>query len=269
MLSRVRPAVSILSVLTLLVAVGTLMPGAEEAAAAAGAAGAAATTPGAAEAGAKAHKALSLLDLIIAGGPIEYALLVMSMITYSLALQWTFTIKADTLITPGLADDVHAAFADGVTDEAVEKAREIVEPDISLLGMALKGALDKKDIGYTAMREAAEIAGAAEHNRLITKVSWLSLFSSSATLGGLLGTVSGIIGSFLKMAANPGGVDPSQLAENIGEALVCTATGLIIAIGGLMFFFMLRGRVNQAAMDSAVLTSEILDYFRPQEAQAH
>jgi biopolymer transport protein ExbB len=88
------------------------------------------------------------------------------------------------------------------------------------------------------------------------------MFSSSATLIGLLGTVLGIIGSFLKMAANPGGVDPNTLAANIGEALVCTATGLTIAIGGLYFFFWLRNRVNSATLDSAVITNEILDYFR-------
>jgi biopolymer transport protein ExbB/TolQ len=45
---------------------------------------------------------------------------------------------------------------------------------------------------------------------------------------------------------------------------VCTATGLGIAIGALYFFFMLRARVNQAAIDVSVIASEVLDYFRPQ-----
>jgi biopolymer transport protein ExbB/TolQ len=64
------------------------------------------------------------------------------------------------------------------------------------------------------------------------------------------------------MAANPGGVDPNILAANIGEALVCTATGLTIAIGGLYFFFWLRNRVNTCSLDAAVITNEVLDYFR-------
>lgn len=216
-------------------------------------------------AGAPAPHQLTLMDLIIAGGFIELLLVILSLICYSLALQWTFTLKRETFIPPGMADDVHNCFTEGVTDESIESARNSVGSDSSMLGNVLVAALDKREFGYEAMKEAAEAIGIAEHNRYIAKVSWLSLFASSATLLGLLGTVSGIIGSFLKMASNPGGVDPSKLAENIGEALVCTATGLAIAIGALYFFFMLRSRVNQAAIDVGVIAGEVLDYFRPQQ----
>ncbi len=208
-------------------------------------------------------KALSLLDLYIHSMPVGGILTILSLICFSLALQWTFTLKRDDFIPPGLADDVHNCFAEGVTPEAIENARNVVGSDTSFLGNVLAGALDKRDFGYEAMKEAAESIGIAEHNRYTSKVGWLSLFASSATLLGLLGTVSGIIGSFLKMASNPGGVDPNMLAQNIGEALVCTALGLSIAIGGLYFFFFLRARVNQAAIDVGVIAGEVLDYFRP------
>lgn len=218
----------------------------------------------AADGGAAPRKAHSLFDLILAGMPVEGVLILLSLVCYSLALQWTFTIKRDTLIPPGMADEVHNCFAEGVTDEALENARNVVANDQSMLGNIIAAALDKKDFGYEAMKEAAEQVGVSEHNKYMGKVSWLSIFGSSATLLGLLGTVTGIIGSFLTMANNPGGVDANILAGNIGEALVCTATGLAIAIGALMFFFFLRGRVNQAAIDAGVIAHEVLDYFRPQ-----
>ncbi len=218
---------------------------------------------------AEAHKALSLLDLIIAGGVVMALLVCLSLTCFSLALNWTFTIKRDTLIPPGMADDIHNALAEGVSDESFENARNVVANDTSMLGNILAAAFDKRDFGYTAMKESAEAVGISEHNKYTSKVAWLSMFASSATLLGLLGTVSGIIGSFLKMASNPGGVDPNKLAENIGEALTCTAAGLMIAIGGLYFFFFLRARVNSAAIDAAVIAQEVLDYFRPQGEQHH
>jgi biopolymer transport protein ExbB len=211
---------------------------------------------------------MSVIDLYILAGPIEWLVLTpLSIITLALGLQWIFTIKSETLIPPGMADSLHNVFAEGVTDEAVENARNLVASDRSMLGNVVAAMLDKKDFGYEAMRESAEISGAAETNRYMGKVSWLSMFASSATLLGLLGTVSGIIGSFLKMGSSSGAVDPSMLAANIGEALVCTGTGLAIAILGLYMFFFLRGRVNQATLDTAVIAGEILDYFRP--AQQH
>ena len=228
-----------------------------------------ATNGFAADAEAGAKHTLSLLDLIIAGGVVMFLLLCLSLTCFSLALNWTFTIKRDTLIPPGMADDIHAALAEGVNDQSFENARNVVAEDNSMLGNILAAAFDKKDFGYTAMKESAEAVGIGEHNKYTSKVAWLSMFASSATLLGLLGTVSGIIGSFLKMASNPGGVDPNKLAENIGEALTCTAAGLSIAILGLYFFFFLRARVNQAAIDAAIIAQEILDYFRPAQGEAH
>jgi biopolymer transport protein ExbB len=213
---------------------------------------------------AAAKAEMSVIDLYILAGPIEWGVLTpLSIITVALGLQWILTIKHETLIPPGMADELHNVFAEGVTDEAVENARNLVANDRSMLGNIVATMLDKKDFGYNAMKEATEIAGAAESNKYMSKVSWLSMFASSATLLGLLGTVSGIIKSFLKMGSSSGAVDPSMLAASIGEALVCTGTGLAIAIMGLYMFFFLRNRVNQATLDCAVLSSEILDYFRP------
>ena len=209
------------------------------------------------------REAVTLFVLYKHSMPIGGILTILSLICFSLALQWTFTLKRDDFIPPGLADDIHNCFAEGVTPEAIENARNVVGSDASFLGNVLAGALDKRDFGYDAMKEAAESIGIAEHNRFTAKVGWLSLFASSATLLGLLGTVSGIIGSFLKMG-DSSNVDPQKLATSIGEALVCTALGLTIAIGALYFFFFLRSRVNQAAIDVGVIANEVLDYFRPQ-----
>jgi len=220
-----------------------------------------AATASAADGGGGA-KSLSVFDLYLHSMPVGGILTILSFVCFSLALTWTFTLRSEDMVPVGITEEIHQLFAEGATDEAVEQAKGVVAGSPTMLGNVIAGALDKKDFGYHAMVEAAEEVGLAEHTKLSQKVSWLGLFSSSATLLGLLGTVSGIIGSFLKMASNPGGVDPNMLAMNIGEALVCTFMGLAIAIVGLYFFFFLRNRVNQAALDTAVYVKEILDYFR-------
>lgn len=215
-----------------------------------------------AAAGAPPQKSSSLFDLYLHSMPVGGMLTIQSFITFSLALTWTFSMRSEDLVPVGVAEEIHQLFAEGATDEAIEQAKSVAAGSPSMLGNVLAAALEKKDFGYSAMVEAAEEVGLAEHTKYTSKVGWLGLLSSSATLLGLLGTVSGIIGAFLSMGSQQGAVDPSKLATSIGEALVCTFLGLSIAIVGLYFFYFLRNRVNQAALDTAVYAKEVLDYFR-------
>lgn len=220
-----------------------------------------ATVATAAEGGGAA-KPLSVFDLYLHSMPVGGLLTILSFITISLGLTWTFTMRMEDLVPANITEEIHGLFAEGATDEAVEQAKGVVSGSNCMLGNIVLAALEKKDYGYKAMVEAAEEVGTAEHNKYFSKVAWLSLFSSSATLLGLLGTVTGIIGAFLKMASSAAGADPNMLAASIGEALVCTAMGITIGIIGLYFFFFLRNRVNLSALNAAVYAKEVTDYFR-------
>ena len=112
------------------------------------------------------------------------------------------------------------------------------------------------------MAESAESVGAAEHNKYMGQIAVLSLLASIGPMLGLLGTVWGMIGAFFKMANSGGQVDAALLADDIGGAMITTATGLIIAIPMLVIFFFLRARVNKFVLEAGVLTGEVLDYFR-------
>ena len=204
----------------------------------------------------------SLLSMVIDSGPVEWILILLSVVGIALGIHRIITIKKDVLVPEGLADDLHNIFAEGVNDEAVEDALNVVTGDQSMLGEVLAAALDKKDFGFESMREAAESVGNAEHNKYMTQISWLSLLAAIGPMLGLLGTVVGMIGAFMKMAAHKGNVSPELLASDIGGAMITTATGLIIAIPMIFLFFFLRARINRCVLDASVLTSEILDYFR-------
>ena len=75
---------------------------------------------------------------------------------------------------------------------------------------------------------------------------------------GLLGTVVGMMGAFNTLAAE-GQADPSTLAGDIGLAMVTTASGLIVAIPSIFFFFFQRNRFNRLVADCHQDVSEQLD----------
>ena len=62
---------------------------------------------------------------------------------------------------------------------------------------------------------------------------------------GLLGTVGGMKGAFGSLGAS-GLSDVGGLAGHIGEVLVATATGLLVAIPAFMAFYFLRNKLQGA-----------------------
>lgn len=202
------------------------------------------------------------LTMIIESGWTEWQIILLSIIAFAMAIQAFITIKREAIIPPGLGDDLHNVFAEGVTDEAIENALSMTQNDPSYMAQVIASALDKKDFGYDAMVAAADTQATAEGNRWNSKIGWLALFASIGTMMGLFGTVWGMIGAFMDMANNPTGVNASELSGTIGGALITTANGLIVAIPMLICVFVLRAKLNQYILDATIVTNEVLDYFR-------
>ena len=93
-------------------------------------------------------------------------------------------------------------------------------------------AVQNRDLGATKVKRLVgerferEILADLEY-----QTTWIATIVKSAPMLGLLGTVSGMIKAFAKIAKmQETGADPSQLADDISFALFTTALGLSIAI---------------------------------------
>lgn len=100
-----------------------------------------------------------------------------------------------------------------------------------------------------ASRPKDERAGAMEQllqsveGTTMRWIQYLNVIATIAPMVGLLGTVSGMIGAFQTIATGGMG-KPELLAGDIGEALITTATGLTIGIPAMIFYFVLRNRLD-------------------------
>ncbi len=72
----------------------------------------------------------------------------------------------------------------------------------------------------------------------------IAILAGVAPLLGLLGTVSGMITTFLVIATSGTG-DAKALASGISEALITTQTGLVVAVPGLFLANYLRRRSDK------------------------
>ena len=120
---------------------------------------------------------------------------------------------------------------------------------------------------YDSMADASQ-----EFNRGRARtINYLSVIAQAAPMLGLLGTVSGMIKAFDKLGDE--GTNPSQLATNISEALLTTASGLVIALPALFFYFffrdMLTGYVSRTDRHAFRLLNTLRRSIVAQTAATH
>ena len=184
----------------------------------------------------------SIAEFFKAGGAMMYPILLVGLVGLAIAIERWITIARAQKHTRNMWASVEPSLSEG----DFEKARKIVGDDNKPLGrllgagLAMQGAVRRRDDVKTAMQETmTQIMP-----RLEKRTHYLGTFANLATLVGLLGTVSGLIGAFSAVAtANPA-EKANLLSASISEAMNCTAFGLGTAVPLLFLHALLTSRTQ-------------------------
>lgn len=87
----------------------------------------------------------------------------------------------------------------------------------------------------------------------------LATVGATAPFVGLVGTVLGIINAFKVMGTSKS-VDLTTLAPAIGEALITTAVGIMVALIGVWMFNYFTARIDAITQDMDVSIQELIDW---------
>ena len=144
-----------------------------------------------------------------------------------------------------------------------EAANELCDYDFRAVPRLTMLILANRELEFTQLRQLITSRLQREIlNDLEQRLSWVVTVIKGGPLLGLFGTVMGMMAAFGRIGTGEK-VQPSQIAEDISIALICTAMGLLTAIplGYVLSALSNRVRALQESM-SASLT-KILESFRP------
>lgn len=141
----------------------------------------------------------------------------------------------------------------------IEEAITLCDESDTPVAHIVKAGVLKHNRTKADIREAIEDAGRLEVPRLERYLGALATVTSVAPLLGLLGTVVGMIKCLAVIMHKGGQVNPGDLAEGIGNALVTTAAGLTVAIPALIAYNYLVARVDNLVLEMEVNSSELVE----------
>src|SRR5574338_233515 len=171
-------------------------------------------------------------------------ILVCSAVGLAIVLERFWTLRRSAVLPPGLGEQVRGwAHSQQLNPSHIQALREN-----SPLGEVLAAALDVRNRSRAEIKERIEDTGRHVVHRLERYLNTLGTIALIGPLLGLLGTVFGMIRMFFAVMVSGVG-DPLKMAGGIGEALVCTAAGLVVAIPAYVFHRYFRGRVTDLVVE--------------------
>ncbi len=195
-----------------------------------------------------------MLDILIAGGWAMVPILICSAIALAIVLERFWTLRRNSVLPPGLGDEVRQWARSGQLDPAHLDVLSSGSPLGELLAAALAVRRQSREI----IKERIEDTGRHVVHRMERYLNSLGTIALIGPLLGLFGTVIGLIRMFMEVMG--GGIgDPARMAGGIGEALICTASGLTVAIPAYVLHRYFRSRVAGYCVDMEKQATALLD----------
>jgi len=172
------------------------------------------------------------------------------------AVDCSILIRPQRIMPQSLIENVKAAMAEG----DVMKALKSCEVEPGPMANILSAGFSHVEEGFEVIQESIGAAADLETERIMQRLTWISVCSNLSPMLGLLGTVQGMIMCFESLAT--GAPDVGSLALAISQALWTTAAGLAVAIPAITVYYSIRNNANRLILRMQAMTVELIKDLR-------
>ena len=197
----------------------------------------------------------TFLEIFQIGGFTMYILVLCSFLSITILLERIlYYRKLSQADRVAFMATIARAIKSGNIDKAIDICKGTLAPFSAVVCSGLERYRQRdKEISNAMEREIT-----IETAKLERFTGIVGTIGNTAVYIGLFGTVLGIIRAFHDIAAaGAGGM--SIVIGGVAEALICTATGLFVAIPAVIAFNYFAKRVESFVMDMELSASELID----------
>jgi len=196
-----------------------------------------------------------VVQFFLKGGPIMWPILICGLVAVAVVGERTFWwLREKGKREPQKLEQILAALENGDVPAAKQSTEGSEDPVIRMIGRGLA------HIGHThsSLLGALQLAAGIELKRAGRFLVVMDTLVTLAPLLGLLGTVTGLMLAFRSIGSAELAV--TSVTGGIGEALIATACGLVIAIFALVPFNFFSSKVAQLQfeLETAATNVEVM-----------
>jgi len=194
-----------------------------------------------------------VVDILISGGPVMIPLGVLSLVALAIIIERLWVLRRSNFLENATVQTLSGLLASDKFQGSIDFCRRHPGPFTDLV----TALVENRYAPYDELKEILEDTGRLQLMGLQRGLPALGTIVAGAPLLGLLGTVIGMIKIFSVVATAGSGIT-EQLSSGISQALITTATGLVIAIPALFVHSYLESRALSILAD---IEAQILDFL--------
>lgn len=192
------------------------------------------------------------MNYLVKGGPVMIPLFLISLLALTLIIERFIYFRKNDDFNENDFKVIKAM----IIVKNYSDSKNYLQKFMSPIAKTIQILIDSNHLSKDDRENLLEIES-MKQERIINKfLPVLKILPNLATLLGLLGTVTGMIKNFM-IVAQIGTGDPTALASGISEALITTATGLIIAIPTVFFYTLLDNKADNLEKRLYIFINEI------------
>ena len=201
----------------------------------------------------------SLFQLLNMGGFTMYILLACSILSIAVIINRMLYFAAKSRISRTIfMDRINKDVAAKNVDNALLLCKKADTPFANVAMAGLKVVTHSEKIISNAMERETTV----EILKLEKFTSVVGTIGNVAVYIGLFGTVLGIVRAFHDISSiGAGGIN--VVIGGVAEALICTATGLLVAVPAVVSYNYFTKRVDDFINDMELTASELIDLINP------
>jgi biopolymer transport protein ExbB len=208
----------------------------------------------------------NLFQVLYDGGPVMWPIAACSIILGVFVLERFVMLRRARVLPKPFVQKFMEQLRGGQLGR--DSALELCEENGSPVARVFAGAIKKWGRPAVEVEQAVIDAGERVTYELRKYLRLFNGISSIGPLLGLLGTVMGMIAAFNSIGGGNSMGKAESLAGGIGQALLATAGGLIVAIPALCAYMFFQSRVEVLIMDIDAASQQVIDVVSAEGAES-
>lgn len=194
------------------------------------------------------------MNLMEKGGVLMYPIFVLSVLALAIFLERLVMLRTGRYVPKDFLDRLVETLA----KKDNETAKTMCQENKSALAIIGYDLLNNINLPLSRLMETVEEAGRYQGKRLERFLPTLQAIATIAPMLGFLGTVFGMIKTFMALSTYGAG-NAQPLAAGIAEALLTTAAGLCVAIPTMAIYYFIRFRSERVTIELEKAVSKVVN----------